>query len=87
MSALFNDVHSPTPAPAVDVKLIDLVGTDLVDTFMNHLRPEEATPEQREAARDAACYGLEWDVLGLHPAEEPQYTECGQVIPAHALQG
>lgn len=83
MSALFNDVHSPTPAPAVDsVKLIDLVGT-----FMNHLRPEETTPEQREAERDAACYGLEWDVLGLHPAEEPHYTECGQVIPAHALQG
>ena len=79
MSALFNDVHNPTPAPAVDVKLIDLVGT-----FMNHLRPEDPTPEERAAERDAACYGLEWDVLGLHPAEEPQFTECGQAIPAHA---
>ena len=79
MSALFNDIHNPTPSTIAEVSPRKL------EVFMRHLRPEDATPEQREAERDAACYGLEWEVQSTSSTEGPDTTECGQTIPDWAF--
>ena len=79
MSTLFNDVHNPTLSTIAEVSPRKL------EVFMRHLRPEDATPEQREAERDAACYGLEWEVQSTSSTEGPDTTECGQVIPERAF--
>lgn len=79
MSALFNDIHNPTLSTIAEVSPRKL------EVFMRHLRPEDATPEQREAERDAACYGLEWEVQSTSSVEGPDTTECGQVIPERAF--
>mgnify|MGYP003127159810 CR=1 FL=1 len=79
MSALFNDVHNPTLSTIAEVSPRKL------EVFMRHLRPEDATPEQREAERDAACYGLEWEVQSTSSTEGPDFTECGQTIPDWAF--
>ena len=79
MSALFNDIHNPTLSTIAEVSPRKL------EVFMRHLRPEDATPEQREAERDAACYGLEWEVQSTSSTEGPDFTECGQTIPDWAF--
>ena len=43
---------------------------------------EEPTPEMEQAARDAACYGQDDRVLCI---DEPDMTDCGQVIPEWAF--
>ena len=79
MSALFNDIHETTLSTIAEVSPRKL------EVFMRHLRPEDATPEQREAERDAACYGLEWEVQSTSSTEGPDTTECGQTIPDWAF--
>ena len=44
---------------------------------------EEPTPEMEQAARDAACYGLDNAALCIDGG--PDMTECGQVIPEWAF--
>ena len=79
MSALFNDIHNPTLSTIAEVSPRKL------EVFMRHLRPEDATPEQRQAERAAACYGLEWEVQSTSSTEGPDTTECGQTIPDWAF--
>ena len=40
------------------------------------------TPEETEAERDAACYGQDDRALCI---DEPDMTDCGQVIPEWAF--
>tara|TARA_R100000329_G_scaffold112662_1_gene92479 strand:+ start:214 stop:468 length:255 start_codon:yes stop_codon:yes gene_type:complete len=83
MSALFNDIHETT------LSTIAEVSPRMLEVLMRHLRPEvtpePVTPEQREAERDAACYGLEWEVQSTSSTEGPDTTECGQTIPDWAF--
>ena len=82
MSALFNDVHEATLST-----LAEVIGCSSrkLEVLMRHLRPEDATPEEREAERAAACYGLEWEVQSTSSTEGPDFTECGQTIPDWAF--
>ena len=67
------------------VTVEEVFNEDLYEALEDLLAEEDGfypTPEETEAERDAACYGQDDRVLCI---DEPDMTECGQVIPEWAF--
>ena len=67
------------------VTVEEVYNEDLYEALEELLAEEDGfypTPEETEAERDAACYGQDDRVLCI---DEPDMTDCGQVIPEWAF--